>query len=92
VLGGLLGAVGLPLVAFAIASGPARAAGEDALLGAGAGLAIGTALYCLGQVLGRLLTRAGEDVDPLPQEESSSCEGLPPAKRDSATATTKAPP
>jgi hypothetical protein len=65
VLGGLLGAVGIPLLAFAAASGFARGASTYALLGAGIALAIGTALYGLGHVLERLLDedpeRAGGD-------------------------------
>ena len=65
VLGGLLGAAGIPLVVFAAASGFDRGASKYALLGAGVAFAIGAALYGLGHVLERLLDeepeRAGQD-------------------------------
>jgi hypothetical protein len=60
VLGGLLGAAGIPLVVFAVTSGLERAASKYALLGAGIALAIGTALYALGHVLERLLDEEPE--------------------------------
>jgi len=60
VLGGLLGATGIPLVVFAAASGFARNASRYALLGAGIALAIGTALYGFGRVLERLLEEEPE--------------------------------
>jgi anaerobic C4-dicarboxylate transporter len=61
VLGGLLGAVGIPLVVFAIVSAPTRGAREVLLVIAAIVLAIGIVLYCLGQVLQRLLDEEPED-------------------------------
>jgi uncharacterized SAM-binding protein YcdF (DUF218 family) len=55
VLGGVLGAVGIPLVVFAIVSGPTADPGEGALTIALVLLIIGVALYVLGQALERLL-------------------------------------
>jgi hypothetical protein len=55
VLGGVLGACGIPLAALAIVTGPSRGAGKHALLIAAIALVIGTALYGLGQALERLL-------------------------------------
>ena len=46
-LGGLLGAVGVALVAFALARGPTRGAGELAVLAAVGSLLLGSALYAL---------------------------------------------
>jgi hypothetical protein len=60
-LGGLLGAVGVALVAFAIARGPSRGAGELALWGAVGTLFFGSALYALGQLLERLLDDGTDD-------------------------------
>jgi hypothetical protein len=50
----VLGAVGIPLVAFAIVSGPTTT-GEGALAIALAMLIVGVALYGLGQAIERLL-------------------------------------
>ena len=61
VLGGVLGACGVPLVAFAISAGSSRRASEEALLIAAIALVIGTALYALGQVFDRLLDDESED-------------------------------
>ena len=55
VLGGVLGALGIPLVAFALASGPTVDPGEGTLAIALALLIIGVGLYCLGQTFERLL-------------------------------------
>ena len=60
-LGGLLGAVGVALVAFAIARGPSRGAGELALWGAVGTLFFGSALYALGQLFERLLDDGPDD-------------------------------
>ena len=61
VLGGMLAALGLPLALFAVVSGPTRGAGEDALVGALIALAVGTAIYFLGQAVQRLLDEDPED-------------------------------
>ena len=63
VLGSVLGAVGIPLVAFAIASGPAGSGGEGALVIALILLLVGGALYALGQALERLLDEEPEERD-----------------------------
>jgi hypothetical protein len=55
VLAGVLGAVGIPLVVFAMVSGPTADPDEGALMIALAVLIIGVALYVLGQALERLL-------------------------------------
>ncbi|HEY2435571.1 MAG TPA: hypothetical protein VGH93_00210 [Solirubrobacteraceae bacterium] len=55
VLAGLLGAVGIPLVVFAIASGPTVDRPEGTLAIALALLIVGVGLYGLGQLLERLL-------------------------------------
>ena len=55
VLGGLLGAISLGLVALAIVSGPARGRSDPPLAGAGVALGIGAALYGIGHALQRLL-------------------------------------
>ena len=60
-LGGVLGAIGLPLVGLALAAGPKPGARDYELVGAGMALAIGTALYVIGQVLERLLDDDSED-------------------------------
>ena len=60
-LGGLLGAVGVALVAFAIARVPSRGAGELALWGAVGTLFFGSALYALGQLFERLLDDGPDD-------------------------------
>lgn len=60
VLGGLAGAVGIPLVALAIASGARDSAGEGALVIALVLLFVGVGLYVLGQVFERLLDDCGE--------------------------------
>ena len=61
VLGGILGACGIPLVALSVAAGPSQGASEHALLIAAIALVIGTALYGLGQALERLLDDGLED-------------------------------
>ena len=63
VLGAVLGAVGIPLVAFAIASGPTGSTAEGALATALILLIIGVVLYSLGKAFERLL-------DEPPKEES----------------------
>ena len=60
-LGGVLGSIGLLLVGLALAAGPKPGARDYELVGAGMALAIGTALYVIGQVLQRLLDDAPED-------------------------------
>jgi hypothetical protein len=60
VLGGLLGAAGIPLVVLAATSGFDDSASKYALLGAGIALVIGTALYGLGHALERLLDEEPE--------------------------------
>ena len=59
----MLGAVGIPLVAFAIASGPTGGAAEGALAIALILLTVGVVLYSLGKAFERLL-------DEPPKEES----------------------
>ena len=61
VLAGVLGAVGIPLVVFAIASGPTVASAEATLAIALALLIIGAGLYGLGQALERLLDDGPDD-------------------------------
>jgi hypothetical protein len=61
VLGGVLGAVGIPLVVFAIASRPTLDRGAGALAIALILLVIGVALYGLGQALERLLDEGPEE-------------------------------
>jgi hypothetical protein len=63
VLGAVLGAAGIPLVAFAIASGPSGGAGEGALVVALILLLVGAGLYALGQALERLLGEEPEEGD-----------------------------
>jgi len=60
-LGGLLAAVGVALVAFALARGPSRGAGELALWAAVGTLLFGSALYALGQLFERLLDDGPDD-------------------------------
>ena len=60
-LGGLLGAVGVALVAFAIARVPSRGVGELALWAAVGTLLFGSALYALGQLFERLLDDGPDD-------------------------------
>ena len=60
-LGGLLGAVGVALVAFAIARVPSRGADELALWAAVGTLLFGSALYALGQLFERLLDDGPDD-------------------------------
>ena len=60
-LGGLLGAVGVALVVFAIARVPSRGAGELALWAAVGTLLFGSALYALGQLFERLLDDGPDD-------------------------------
>ena len=55
VLTGVLGTVGLALVAFAVASGLTGSVGEGALVIAVITLVVGFGLYGLGQILERLL-------------------------------------
>jgi uncharacterized SAM-binding protein YcdF (DUF218 family) len=61
VLGGVLGAVGIPLVVFAIVSGPTARPGEGALTIALALLIIGVALYVLGHAVDRLLKQGHDE-------------------------------
>jgi hypothetical protein len=61
VLGGLLGAIGIPLVAFAIASGPGGNAAVATLAIALIFLIVGAVLYGIGQVFERLLDADPED-------------------------------
>ena len=61
VLGGVLGACGIPLVAFAIVAGPSRGASKHALLLAAIALVMGTVLYGLGQAFERLLDDGPQD-------------------------------
>ena len=60
-LGGVLGSIGLLLVGLALAAGPKPGTRDYELVGAGVALAIGTALYVIGQVLQRLLDDDPED-------------------------------
>jgi hypothetical protein len=60
VLGGLLGAVGLPIVGFALVSGPSSES-VAALVIALVLLVVGSALYGLGQALERLVDTDPED-------------------------------
>jgi len=60
-LGGLLGAVGVALAAFAIARVLSAGAGELALWAAVGTLLFGSALYALGQLFERLLDEGPED-------------------------------
>ena len=60
-LGGLLAAVGVALVAFAIARVPSRGARELALWAAAGTLLFGSALYALGQLFERLLDDGPDD-------------------------------
>ena len=60
-LGGLLGAVGVALVVFAIARVPSRGGGELALWAAVGTLLFGSALYALGQLFERLLDDGPDD-------------------------------
>ena len=60
-LGGLLGAVGVALVVFAIARVPSRGGGELALWAAVGTLLFGYALYALGQLFERLLDDGPDD-------------------------------
>jgi len=61
VLGGVLGAAGIPLVVFAIASGPTVDPGEGTLAIALALLIIGVGLYGIGQALERLLEEGPDE-------------------------------
>lgn len=61
VLAALLGSATIALVVFALISGPASGRGERALVYALVALLIGTALYAIGQTLGRLLDEDPED-------------------------------
>ena len=61
-LAGLLGAIGIPLTAYAIVFAPTRGARGHALLIAAIALVVGIALYSLGQMLQRLLHEEPEDV------------------------------
>ena len=61
VLGGVLGAVGIPLVVFAIASGPTVDSAEGTLAIALSLLIIGVGLYGLGQALERLLDEGPDE-------------------------------
>jgi hypothetical protein len=57
----VLGAIGLLLAGLALAGGPKPSARDDELVGGGVALAIGTALYVIGQLLQRLLDDDPED-------------------------------
>jgi hypothetical protein len=57
----VLGAIGLLLAGLAVAAGPTSSARDYELDGGGVALAIGTALYGIGQVLRRLLDDDPED-------------------------------
>lgn len=61
VLGGVLGAVGIPLVVFDIASRPSLDRGAGPLAIALALLIIGVVLYGLGQALERLLDKGPDE-------------------------------
>ena len=61
VLGGVLGAVGVVLVGFAVVRGAAGGIGEHAVVIAGVTLVIGAALYTLGQALERVLEDGDDD-------------------------------
>jgi len=61
VLGGVLGATGIPLVVYAIVAGPSHGTGKQALVIAAIALVVGTALYGLGQAFERLLDDGPED-------------------------------
>jgi hypothetical protein len=61
VLGGILGAAGVPLVVFAIVSGPTVGSRESTLEIALALLIIGVGLYGLGQALERLLKEGPDE-------------------------------
>jgi hypothetical protein len=61
VLAGLLGAVGIPLAAFAIATGSGRRGGDYALAGSAIALLIGGALFGIGQAVERLLDDEPDD-------------------------------
>jgi uncharacterized membrane protein YczE len=61
VLGGVLGAVGIALVVFAIASGPTADRAEGTLAIALALLIVGVVLYGLGQAFERLLGDGPDD-------------------------------
>ena len=61
VLAGVLGAAGIPLVGFAITSGPTADRADGTLAIALALLIIGIGLYGLGQVLERLLDEGPEE-------------------------------
>jgi hypothetical protein len=62
-LGGLLGAISVALVGLAIASGSAHPLGRYALLGAGAALVIGAALFGIGHAVQRLLDSEPSEQD-----------------------------
>jgi hypothetical protein len=61
VLGGVLGAAGIPLVVFGIASAPTDDPGRATLAIALALLIIGVALYVLGQAVDRLLKQGHDE-------------------------------
>jgi hypothetical protein len=61
VLGGVAGAVGIPLVLFAITSGPTSDRGKATLAIALALLIIGVGLYGLGQAFERLLDEGPDE-------------------------------
>ena len=63
VLAGVSGVAGIPLVAFAIASGPTGIGAEGALVIALALLVIGAGLYGIGQALERLLDKEPDEED-----------------------------
>jgi hypothetical protein len=68
VLGVLLGAISISLVALAIASGPAHGKSDYPLVGAGVALVMGVALYGIGHTVQRLL-------DDEPRESTSGTSG-----------------
>jgi len=61
VLGGFLGAVGIPTVLASVLTDPTQGIHEDALLIAAIMAAIGFVLYALGQALQRLLDDHPDD-------------------------------
>ena len=61
VLAGILGLIGIPLVAFALLSRMTRHRSELVVLVAAVALVLGSALFALGQALDRLLEAEPED-------------------------------
>ena len=61
VLSGILGFIGIPLVAFALLAGSNRQTDEQVLLVAAGALVLGIALFALGRALERLLNAEPRD-------------------------------